>query len=161
MSSTTEIQAPAGPKMVEKFSHRRVIVAPAAAPSESPATVVIQPRAPVQKMVQKLSAIAQPKKGLRTDGPTLEEFVLAGYDAVDYPPEGYAERKVMYRFAKLRGTTAKTIFPDGSFFQWSPKRVHGGGFAPTTSMETSDAKLAEQLRQAAQKDSSIREAPSR
>lgn len=28
---------------------------------------------------------------LRTDGPTLTEFKLAGYDAANYPPEGYAE----------------------------------------------------------------------
>jgi hypothetical protein len=28
---------------------------------------------------------------LRTDGPTLEDYVLAGYGADTYPPEGYAE----------------------------------------------------------------------
>jgi hypothetical protein len=29
---------------------------------------------------------------LRTDGPTLEEYVAAGYSAENYPPTGYAER---------------------------------------------------------------------
>lgn len=29
---------------------------------------------------------------LRYDGPTLEEFVAAGFDATDYPPPGYAVR---------------------------------------------------------------------
>ena len=29
---------------------------------------------------------------LRTDGPTVEEFVTAGYRAENYPPEGYASR---------------------------------------------------------------------
>jgi len=29
---------------------------------------------------------------LRTDGPTLEEFLIAGYKAENYPPEGYAEK---------------------------------------------------------------------
>jgi hypothetical protein len=31
--------------------------------------------------------------GLYTDGPTLAEFVAAGYDAANYPPEGYAARE--------------------------------------------------------------------
>jgi hypothetical protein len=30
------------------------------------------------------------EKGLRTDGPTLEEYVKAGYKAETYPPKGYA-----------------------------------------------------------------------
>jgi len=30
--------------------------------------------------------------GGRTDGPTLEEYVAAGYKAENYPPDGYAER---------------------------------------------------------------------
>ena len=29
---------------------------------------------------------------LRTDGPTLEEYVAAGYDAKTYPPKGYAAK---------------------------------------------------------------------
>ena len=31
---------------------------------------------------------------LREDGPTLEEFVKAGYSAADYPPPGYAAKPV-------------------------------------------------------------------
>jgi len=30
--------------------------------------------------------------GLRTDGPTLEEYVEAGYLAENYPPQGWAEK---------------------------------------------------------------------
>lgn len=30
--------------------------------------------------------------GLKLDGPTVAEFVEAGYQAVNYPPEGYASR---------------------------------------------------------------------
>ena len=30
--------------------------------------------------------------GLKLDGPTIAEFVAAGYPAVNYPPEGYASR---------------------------------------------------------------------
>lgn len=33
-----------------------------------------------------------PSAVLRTDGPTVEEFVAAGYQADNYPPEGYASR---------------------------------------------------------------------
>lgn len=29
---------------------------------------------------------------LRTDGPTVEEYVKAGYKASDYPPKGYASK---------------------------------------------------------------------
>lgn len=31
-------------------------------------------------------------QALREDGPTIEEFVAAGYKATDYPPEGFAPR---------------------------------------------------------------------
>ena len=31
-------------------------------------------------------------RGLRTDGPTIDEFVEAGYPASNYPPYGYASR---------------------------------------------------------------------
>lgn len=30
--------------------------------------------------------------GLKLDGPTIAEFVEAGYPAINYPPEGYASR---------------------------------------------------------------------
>lgn len=30
--------------------------------------------------------------GLKLDGPTIAEFVAAGYPALSYPPEGYASR---------------------------------------------------------------------
>ncbi len=32
------------------------------------------------------------EKGMRLDGPTLEEYVKAGYKPEHYPPEGYAEK---------------------------------------------------------------------
>lgn len=35
---------------------------------------------------------APPSGPLRTDGPTLEEYVKAGYSAESYPPTGYAPR---------------------------------------------------------------------
>jgi hypothetical protein len=31
-------------------------------------------------------------QGLRTDGPTLQEWTAAGYPAKAYPPTGYARR---------------------------------------------------------------------
>jgi hypothetical protein len=36
--------------------------------------------------------VAPPPPALRTDGPTLEEFISAGYKAEHYPPQGYAEK---------------------------------------------------------------------
>lgn len=34
----------------------------------------------------------RPLPDLRTDGPTILEFIEAGYQAINYPPEGYASR---------------------------------------------------------------------
>jgi hypothetical protein len=31
--------------------------------------------------------------GMRTDGPTLDEYVKAGYSADSYPPRGYADKR--------------------------------------------------------------------
>ena len=49
---------------------------------------------------------------LKTDGPTLEEFVKAGYKAEDYPPAGYAEKPshglAAYRESLLAGSTPAT-----------------------------------------------------
>lgn len=41
---------------------------------------------------------------LRTDGPTLQEFIDAGYKADNYPPEGYAvrEEQAVTGFAAFR-----------------------------------------------------------
>lgn len=48
---------------------------------------------------------------LRMDGPTLEEYIKAGYKAETYPPEGYAPK------ASAPGTTTATSaeqLPEGS-----------------------------------------------
>lgn len=160
------------PSTVQPFAFRRVQAGtqppavpteqrPVVVPGEGPATpvAIVAPKA---KLVEKLSGTSKPKQateGLRTDGPTLEEFEAAGGDPLEYPPKGYAARKKMFRFAKLSGTTAKTVFKDASFYQWHPIRRQGGGYAPTTSCETEDADLAAKLREAAKTDRSIREVP--
>lgn len=46
--------------------------------------------------------------GERLDGPTLEEFVRAGYPAENYPPLGYAE-KPSAGLTKLRKTVAPPV----------------------------------------------------
>jgi hypothetical protein len=38
--------------------------------------------------------------GLREDGPTVVEFVAAGYKASNYPPEGYASRSTVEEIAE-------------------------------------------------------------
>lgn len=163
MSDT--VATPAAPKTVERFTFSKVR-AGIAATSEVPATsrpvVIPSLTTPKPKLVEKLSPTARPQSevtGLRSDGPTLEQFEAAGGDPADYPPEGYAVRKTLYRFAKLSGTTARTVFADQSFYQWRPTRKQGGGYSPVTSCETTDAILAAKLREAAKTDRSIREAP--
>jgi hypothetical protein len=41
---------------------------------------------------------------LRTDGPTLEEWVAAGYKEENYPPAGYAKREATARVENNRNT---------------------------------------------------------
>ena len=46
--------------------------------------------------VEHLGVVSYPNQldsnGLKLDGPTIAEFLAAGYLAVNYPPEGYASR---------------------------------------------------------------------
>jgi len=44
--------------------------------------------------------------GLRTDGPTIEEFVAAGYPAANYPPRGYASRSTEKEISTAIATAA-------------------------------------------------------
>lgn len=44
------------------------------------------------KKLGAVRAVAADHTGLRTDGPTVAEFVTAGYRAENYPPQGYASR---------------------------------------------------------------------
>ncbi|WP_095068001.1 HeH/LEM domain-containing protein [Pseudomonas sp. Irchel 3A18] len=37
-------------------------------------------------------AVSEIEEGLRMDGPTVAEYVAAGYKASNYPPQGYASR---------------------------------------------------------------------
>lgn len=39
-----------------------------------------------------IDAVFAPKGYLREDGPTVAEFIAAGYAATNYPPKGYASR---------------------------------------------------------------------
>ena len=54
----------------------------------------------------KLGILVDPDAGegdtLRTDGPTIAEFVLAGYQADDYPPKGYASRSTDEEIAEYQ-----------------------------------------------------------
>lgn len=156
---------PTVPKTVEPFVFGKVRTGgtPAAVPAVDKPVVIPSVPQPKPKLVEKLSPSQRPSvevTGLRTDGPTIEEFEAAGGDPAEYPPEGYAVRKKIYRFAKLSGTAAKTMFADKTFYQWHPIRKQGGGYSSTTSCETTDADLAAKLREAAKVDTSIREAPS-
>jgi hypothetical protein len=44
---------------------------------------------------------------LRDDGPTIEEFVAAGYSAATYPPQGYAPRSTPEEIAAAIEAQAK------------------------------------------------------
>lgn len=48
----------------------------------------------VEERAQRLRGekVAQAPSTVRTDGPTVQEFVDAGFQAINYPPSGYAQR---------------------------------------------------------------------
>jgi hypothetical protein len=81
-TDSTPTVASGAPKPVEREAHKLPIHTgtekyPAKAPVKAEA-----PKAPVKKEESQFQ--------LRTDGPTLEQFVAAGYKAENYPPPGYA-----------------------------------------------------------------------
>lgn len=49
--------------------------------------------------------VARDPEPLRQDGPTLEEYVEAGYKAENYPPKGYAVRVAVQLVKMTRNTT--------------------------------------------------------
>lgn len=50
--------------------------------------------------------------GLRTDGPTVAEFVDAGYQATNYPPQGYVSRSTQEEIAEaVKGQSAPETDP--------------------------------------------------
>ncbi|MDE2097470.1 MAG: hypothetical protein KGL39_09515 [Patescibacteria group bacterium] len=61
---------------------------PAAAPVAKPPSAPTRPRG---NLTASLSPLVN-ADGLRTDGPTLAEYVAAGYKAESYPPQGYAPK---------------------------------------------------------------------
>lgn len=67
---------------------------------------------------------------LRIDGPTLAEFVAAGYSAEDYPPAGYAVRTdEAAPFERPAEPATVTNVPVGRFpVEDTPEP--GSGFAP-------------------------------
>lgn len=67
---------------------------------DSPSTTTAIEPAPVQPAVDAAPVVktedlppVQPPPPLRTDGPTLAEYIAAGYQAENYPPQGYAVRE--------------------------------------------------------------------
>lgn len=58
-------------------------------PADMPLPVVASNVVPVQPGVNDVS---NNSVQLRTDGPTIAEYVSAGYDPVNYPPNGYESR---------------------------------------------------------------------
>lgn len=72
------------------------VVAVESVPEPAPEPVPEPAPEPVPEPVPEPEAAPAPAPSpepLREDGPTLAEFVAAGYSAENYPPEGYAPRE--------------------------------------------------------------------
>ncbi|MDP4024454.1 hypothetical protein Q8W71_17655 [Methylobacterium sp. NEAU 140] len=50
----------------------------------------------------------------RTDGPTVEEYVAAGYRAANYPPQGYASRSTPDEIAAAVAAQDAPPAPEGA-----------------------------------------------
>ncbi|MGN8276775.1 HeH/LEM domain-containing protein [Pseudomonas sp. SMN5] len=50
--------------------------------------------------------------GLRTDGPTVAEYIAAGYKASNYPPEGYVSRSTDQEIAEALRTEQENTETD-------------------------------------------------
>lgn len=59
---------------------------------QTPVVEPLKTEAEIESLRQDAVALMEATKPLRTDGPTLEEYVKAGYAAENYPPQGYAPR---------------------------------------------------------------------
>ncbi len=68
--------------------------------------------------------IKMEKDGVKRDGPTVAEWVAAGYSASSYPPEGYASRSTPVEVATAVAAD-EAAKKDGSY-----KAVDGSGWPP-------------------------------
>jgi hypothetical protein len=93
---------------------------PNAKPWEAPGDV---PRIPSE-------LATRDKDGLRTDGPTLEQYVDAGYDAKDYPPEGYAKVASVV-IQDPEELTQHHLTPEGGATTMGPGKRHPHPKVPT------------------------------
>lgn len=67
--------------------------------------------------------VVDPETKLRLDGPTVEEYVAAGYPADKYPPQGYA---VVKRVAAVPANPTSPVGPLGKPIEYKPLSfVHG------------------------------------
>jgi hypothetical protein len=68
------------------------------------------------KAGHKLQIETDPTKGegneLRDDGPTIAEYVAAGYKASNYPPQGYASRSTPEEIAQAVESEKAAASPD-------------------------------------------------
>lgn len=76
--------------------------------AEKPARRARSPKKPQPEVPQ--TDVPQP---LRTDGPTVAEFVAAGFLASEYPPQGYAARSTPEEIAAAIGAQGGSTEADG------------------------------------------------
>jgi hypothetical protein len=86
----------------------------------------------------------QTTNALKTDGPTLAEWIAAGYKAETYPPKGYAPRTAMRYFHA--DNSNRLIQGDGKSFQFhSYQLLHGSWSGVYATKDEQELKALEGL----------------
>ncbi len=71
--------------------------------------------------------LAAEPAALREDGPTIAEFVAAGYPAANYPPHGYASRSSDAEIAEAVKAEAEAAAQAGAKAKKAPKPTADAG----------------------------------
>lgn len=125
---TVLIEGPGGPVMIDQTEYNPDVH-----------TLVNEPIAPpVQTQPQ---PVIPQGEGLKQDGPTVAQFVTAGYDPSNYPPAGYASRSTPDEIAAAiaakqtpPATTEALVANIGDRFYIVDKsgaKLSGKGISPT------------------------------
>ena len=87
----TEVAVLAG-RIIELKNEVAAAAPASSSKAEAPPVPAQAPKSAFKPATRSVPKSAPAPAALRTDGPTLAEYVAAGYSAANYPPSGYAAK---------------------------------------------------------------------